>query len=224
MELVSANSRLFSTTELSLSTILRECSAVIYPLSENELLNQGYKHPIILYTHQKPISFLFIQKNKPNHRVCKFQLMLMKLPKLHIVWTERKNPSLPDLLSRSQATTTQDEQRFRTLEIPDSIKFFITHNQYTQPIQCHYVVSKEYFNSVSTDTHVESPHFPIYLQIKDNYFKVQLENDLYLSVSHYEFKTKAQPLENMQQQKLQQFKKTTHSQKIILLYNTQISH
>ena len=58
-------------------------------------------------------------------------------------------------------------------------------------------------NSVSTDTHVESPHFPIYLQIKDNYFKVQLENDLYLPVSHNEFETKDQPLENMHQQKLQ---------------------
>ena len=36
-----------------------------------------------------------------------------------------------------------------------------THNQNTQPIQCHYVVSKEYIKLVSTDTNVESPHFPI---------------------------------------------------------------
>ena len=34
MELVSANSRLFSTTELRLSTILHECSAILYALSE----------------------------------------------------------------------------------------------------------------------------------------------------------------------------------------------
>ena len=81
----------------------------------------------------------------------------------------------------------------------------MTHNQNTQPIQCHYTVSKEYINSVSKDTHVESTHFPIYLQIKDNYFEVQLENDLYLPVSHYEFITKAQPLENMHQQKQLQF-------------------
>ena len=82
----------------------------------------------------------------------------------------------------------------------------MTHNQNTQPIQCHYAVAKQYFDSVSTDTHVESLHFPIYLQIKDNYFKVQLENDLYLTVSHAEFKTKAQPLKNLHQQKIQQFK------------------
>ena len=69
MELVSANSRLFSTTELRLSTILRECSAIIYALSEYDFPIQGSKHPIILYTDHKPILFLFTQKNKPNHRV-----------------------------------------------------------------------------------------------------------------------------------------------------------
>ena len=82
----------------------------------------------------------------------------------------------------------------------------MTHNQNTQPIQCHYSVSKEYINLISTDTYVESSHFPIYLQIKDNYFKVQSENDLYIPVSYHKFKTKAQPLEIMHQQKLQQFK------------------
>ena len=59
---------------------------------------------------------------------------------------------------------------------------------------------------MSTDTHVESPHSPICLQIKDNNFKLQLEKDLCLPVLYYEFKTKAQPLENMHPQKLQQFK------------------
>ena len=122
-----------------------------------------------------------------------------------------KNLSLPDLLSRSLTTTTQGKHRLRTVEIPDSIKFFMTHNQNTQPIQYHYAVSKEYINSVSTDTHVESVHFPIYLQIKDNCFKVQLENDLYLPVSHTEFKAKAQPLANLHQQKLQQFKNNNSS-------------
>ena len=52
-ELVSANSRLFSRTELRLSTILRECSAIIYALSEYELLIQGSPHPIILSTDHK---------------------------------------------------------------------------------------------------------------------------------------------------------------------------
>ena len=130
----------------------------------------------------------------------------MNIPNLHIVWTEEKKFLLPNLLSRSLTTTIQDEHRLRTVEIPESFKLFMTHKQNTQPIQCHYAVSKEYINLVSTDTHVESPHFPIYLQIKHKYFKVQLANGLYLPVSYYEFKTKAQLLENMHQQIQQQIK------------------
>ena len=108
----------------------------------------------------------------------------MKYPNLHKVWTEGKNLSIPELLSRSLTTTRHDKHRLRTVEILDSINFFMTHNENTQTIQCHYAVSKEYINSVSTEYNVESQHFPIYLQIKENYFKVQLENDLYLPVSH----------------------------------------
>ena len=141
MELFSANSRLFSTTEIRLSTIFRECSAIICSLSEYEFLIQGSKHPIKLYTDHKPILFLFTQKNKPNHRFYKFRLILMKFPNLHIVWTEGKNLSLPDLLSRSLTTTTR--KLSRTVEIPDSKKIFMTHNQSTQSIQCHYAVSKK---------------------------------------------------------------------------------
>ena len=147
----------------------------------------------------------------------------MKFPNLHIVWTEGKNLSLADLLSCSLTTTTQDKHRLRTVEIPESIKFFMTHNQNTQPIQCHYAVSKEYSNSVSTDTHVESPHFPIYLQLKDNYFKVQLENDLYLPVSHYEFKTKAQPLDNAHQQKQQLKQNRSPSEKYPIIQHTDVT-
>ena len=129
MGLVSANSRLLSTTKLRLSTILRECSAIIYALSEYEFLIQGSQHPIILYTDLKLFIFLFTQKNKPNHRVYKIQLILKDFPNLHIVWTERKNLPLPDFLSCSLTTTIQDEHRLRTVEIPDSIKFLMTHNQ-----------------------------------------------------------------------------------------------
>ena len=57
MKVVSANSRLFSTTEIRLSTIHRECSAIIYALSEYEFLIRGYKHPTKLYTDHKPIFF-----------------------------------------------------------------------------------------------------------------------------------------------------------------------
>ena len=122
----------------------------------------------------------------------------MKIPNPRIVWTEGKNLSLLDLLSRSLTTKTQDEYRVRTVEIPDTIKFFMTHNHHTQRIQCHYAVSKECINTITTITTTQSLHFPIYIQVKDNYFKVKLENDLYLPVSYHEFKTKAQPTEHLQ--------------------------
>ena len=108
----------------------------------------------------------------------------MKFPNLHLVRTEGKNFSHPDMLSRSFTTTTKDEHRLRAVEFHDSIKLFMTHNQQTQPIQCHDAVSEEYIKKVTTDTTVESTHFPISLQIKDKCFKVQSENKLYLLINH----------------------------------------
>ena len=59
--LISANSRLFTQTEPRLSTFMRECTAVIYTLIENEFLIIGSKHPTVLFTDHKPI-FFFLTK------------------------------------------------------------------------------------------------------------------------------------------------------------------
>ena len=67
MRLISANSRLFTPNEMQLSTLIRECSAIILALTEYEFLLTGSNHPIILFTDYKPIIYLFTQKNKPNH-------------------------------------------------------------------------------------------------------------------------------------------------------------
>ena len=96
MNLISANSRLFTQAELRLSTLMRECTAIIYTLKEYEFLILGSKHPTVFFTDHKPIIFLFTQKSNPNHRVYRFQLILMKFPNLHIVWTAGKNLALPD--------------------------------------------------------------------------------------------------------------------------------
>ena len=45
MNLISANSRLFTQAELRLSTLMRECTAIIYTLTEYEFLILGSKHP-----------------------------------------------------------------------------------------------------------------------------------------------------------------------------------
>ena len=84
----------------------------------------------------------------------------------------------------------------------------MTQNLNTQPIQCNYAVSKEYFNSVLANINTEPILFPLYLQIKINYFKVQLENDPCLPVSYHEFCTKAQPLEHIHQKRNQQTNNT----------------
>ena len=43
MNLISANSRLFTQAELRLSTLMRECTAIIYTLTEYEFLILGSK-------------------------------------------------------------------------------------------------------------------------------------------------------------------------------------
>ena len=82
--------------------------------------------------------------------------------------------SLSDLLGCSPRTATQDEYRLKAVEIPDSIKFFMTHNQQTAQT-CHYAVSKDYVYTVTTKSTVEKTHFVIYLEIKHNYIKEELE-------------------------------------------------
>ena len=66
MNLISANSRLFQQAELRLSTLMRECTAIICTLSEYELLILGSKHRTVLFTDHKRIIFLFTQKIKPK--------------------------------------------------------------------------------------------------------------------------------------------------------------
>ena len=80
---------------------MRECTAIIYTLTEYEILILGSKHPTVLFTDHKPIIFIFTQKSNPNHRIYRFQLILMKIPNLHIVWTAGKNLALSDTLSRN---------------------------------------------------------------------------------------------------------------------------
>ena len=80
---------------------MRECAIIIYTLTEYEFLKLGSKHPTVLFTDHKTRVFLFTQKSNPNHRVHRFQLILMKFPHLHIIWTAGKNLALFDTISRN---------------------------------------------------------------------------------------------------------------------------
>ena len=136
MNLISANSRLFTQAELRLSTLMRECTAIIYTLTQYEFLILGSKHPTVLFTDHKPIIFLFTQKSNPNHRVYRFQLILMKFPNLHIVWTAGKNLALPDTLSGN--TPPELLTRKTTVEIPKNIKFYLAENETSPRLECKY--------------------------------------------------------------------------------------
>ena len=61
MNLVSARSRLLTQAQLRLSTLIRECTAIRYTLTEYDFLILGSKHPTVLFTDHKPITFLFTQ-------------------------------------------------------------------------------------------------------------------------------------------------------------------
>ena len=55
--LISTNSRLFTQTKLRLSTLMRECTATKFTLTEHEFLILGSKHSKFLFTDHKPIVF-----------------------------------------------------------------------------------------------------------------------------------------------------------------------
>ena len=97
MNLISANSRLFTKAEFRPSTFMRECTAIFYTLTEYEFSNLGSKQPTISFTDQKAIIYLFSQKSNPNHNVYRFQLVLMKFPNLQVVWTAGKFPKTPQI-------------------------------------------------------------------------------------------------------------------------------
>ena len=178
MRLISANSRLFTSIEMRLSTLIRECSAIIFALTEYEFLLTGSNHPIILFTDHKPIINLFTQTNKPNHRVYRFQLILMKFPNLHIIWTEGKNLALPDLLSR-----TLDEEHFTktrdiTVEKPENIKFFFAKTPFTNNLECKYSIC----NNTDEDNK-DKTHYPVLANIHNNYFEINIDKNEYHPIS-----------------------------------------
>ena len=168
MNLISANSRLFTQAELRLSTLMRECTAIIYTLTEYEFLILGSKHPTVLFTDHKPIIFLFTQKSNPNHRVYRFQLILMKFPNLHIVWTAGKNLALPDTLSRN--TPPELLTRKTTVEIPKNIKFYLAENETSPRLECKYAVKTDIEQSQINNLQ----HFPLYLDCQNNHYEVDL--------------------------------------------------
>ena len=168
MNLISAYSRLFTQAELRLSTLMRECTAIIYTLTEYEFLILGSEHTTVLFTDHKPIIFLFTRNSKPNHRVNRFQLILMKFSNLHIVWTAGKNLALPDKLSRN--TPPELLTRKFTVEIPQNIKFYLAKDETPPRLECKYAVKTDIDQSQINNLQ----HFPVYLDCQNNHYEVDI--------------------------------------------------
>ena len=168
MNLISANSRLFTQAQLRLSTVMRECTAIIYTLTEYEFLILRSKHPTVLFTDHKLIIFLFTQKSNPNHRVYRFQLTLMKFPNLHIVWTAGKNLALPDTLSRNTPLELLTQKN--TVEIPQNIKIYLAKIEISPRLECKYAVKTDIDQSQTNNLQ----HFPLYLDCQNNHYEVDL--------------------------------------------------
>ena len=156
MKLISANSTLFTSIKMRLSTLIREFSAIIFALTKYEFLLTGSSYPIVLFRHHKPINHLFTQKNKPTHRVYRFQLILMKFTNLHINWTEGKNLALPDLLLRTIDEEHFSKSRDITVEIPDNIKFFFAKTPFANNLECKWSICNN-----TNDENSNKTHYPV---------------------------------------------------------------
>ena len=134
----ASNSRLFRQAKLRLPTFRRKRTAIKYTLIKYEFLILGSKHPTVLFIDHKPICFLFTQKSNPNHSFYRFQLILKKVPNLHIVWTAERNLSLPDTPSRNKPPELIT--RKTKVEIPQIIKFFLAKDETSSRLECKYAV------------------------------------------------------------------------------------
>ena len=165
MNLISANSRLFTQAELRLYSLIRECTAIIYTLTETEyeFLILKSKHPTVLFTDHKPKNFLFTQKSNAN----RFQLILMKFPNLHINWTAGEHLALPDTFSKN--TPRELLTRKTTVEVPKNIKFFLAKDDTSPRLECKYALKTD-----ADQTQTNKLHFPLLLDCQNNHYEVDL--------------------------------------------------
>ena len=168
LNLISANSRLFTQVELRISTLMTECTSIMYTLTEYEFLILGSEHPTVLFTDHKPIIFLFLHKSNPTHRIYRFQLTSRKFPNLHIFWTAGKNLALPDTLSKNRPPELLT--RKTTVEIPQNIKCFLAKDETSEKLQCKYAVKTDIDQSQINNL----LHFPLYLDCQNNLYEVDL--------------------------------------------------
>ena len=104
----------------------------------------------------------------------------MKFPNLHIIWTEGKNPALPDLLSR----TIVEEHFTKTRDITENIKFFFTKTPFANNLECKYSICNN-----TNDDRSGKTHYPVLANIHNNYFEINIDKNEYHPISFEKYNT-----------------------------------
>ena len=164
MYLTSANSRLITQAELRLSTLLREGTTLRCSLIEYEFLILVSKHPTVFFTDHKLIIF-FEHKNQTQTI---FQLILVKFPNMHIVWTAGKSLALTDTISRN--TPTEFLSQKTTFQIPQNKKLFLAKDETSTTLQCKYAV----YTDVDQSQLNNLQPFPLYLDCQNIHYEIDL--------------------------------------------------
>ena len=110
----------------------------------------------------------------------------MKFSNIHIIWTEGNNLVLPDLLSR-----TIDEEHFTksrdiTVEIPENIKIFFVKTPFANNLECKYSICNN-----TNDENSDITHYPVLANIHNNYFEVNIDENLYHPISFEKYNTES---------------------------------
>ena len=147
---------------------MRECTAIIYTLTEYEFLILGSKHPTFLFADHKKIIFLFTEK---------FQ-------NLHIVWTAGRRLALPHTLRRN--TPPELTTRKTTVEIPQNFKFFLAKDETSPQLKSNYAVKTDLDNAQMNNLH----NFPLYLDCQNNHDEVDLLANSTFKLMPYSLLTK----------------------------------
>ena len=166
MNLISANSRLFTQAELRISTLMGETTAIIYTLTEIEFVILGSKHPTVFFTDHKPIIFLSAQKIKPKPK--SLQISIDFFMNLYIVWTAGKKSCTTRhtyLKHTTQITNKKNNRRSTT-------KYYVFPCKGRSIIKTRMQIRKK--NDIDQTKINNVQHFPLYFDCQSKYYEVEL--------------------------------------------------
>ena len=123
MQVISFNSRLLPTTEQRFPIMYKELMAIIFALQVYEFLIIGSEYPITIFSDHRPLVWLFSTKIKPSPVILRYQMIASKF-NINLLWTNGKNLSLADMLSRDFTALSKSIAQTKLQKLPQGIRFF----------------------------------------------------------------------------------------------------